>query len=118
MGRRKDTDAGERRTVVLSLKLTAKEKAKLQRRAAKALGAHPNLSEFARTILLGESREATTPIRNTKAIRELVVAITRVGTNLNQLTRIANERRQLPAERHLKTVTARIVATLERVLAL
>ena len=44
--------------------------------------------------------------------------LSKIGTNLNQLAKVANERRALPRQAELKTVSDQIVRTLDKVLTL
>ena len=57
------------------------------------------------------------PARSARPSR-LAVEISRVGNNLNQLAHHANAHNTLPAERALTEATARIIASLDKVLAL
>jgi hypothetical protein len=56
--------------------------------------------------------------RDPRAIRALRVEIRRVGNNLNQLTKLAHEKRAVPQERALAEVAERIIAALDKVEAL
>jgi hypothetical protein len=44
--------------------------------------------------------------------------LSKIGTNLNQLAKVANERRALPREAELREVAGQIKATLIKVLRL
>lgn len=115
MARRKKEDASERRTAALRLQLTPSERADLDARAAIT---GRSLSDFARIILLSDLKKPAPSARDPKAIRALTVELSRVGNNLNQLAHIANERRALPREKDLQDVSARIIAAIEKVMAL
>lgn len=115
MARRQKEDASERLTEFFGFQLTPSQKAELERRA-KATGTSP--SEFARIVLLSDLKAPAPSTRDPAAIRALTVEISRVGNNVNQLAHIANERRAVPEERTLKEVAARIVAALDKVMAL
>ena len=112
MARRSKEDASERRTAGLRLQLTPSERATLEQRA-QTTGL--TLSEFARVVLLSDLKAPAPSARDPQAIRALAVEITRVGVNVNQMAKIANETRALPHERHLREVAAEIKATLEKV---
>ncbi len=114
MARRSKEDAGERRTSFLGLHLTPSERAVLEQRA-QTTGL--SLSEFARIVLLSDLKAPAPSARDPQAIRALAVEITRVGNNVNQLAKIANETRALPHERQLREVATLIKATLEKVTA-
>lgn len=115
MARRQKTDAGERRTAAIKVQLTPSERAELDARAAVT---GRSLSDFVRIVLLSDLKAPAPSARDPQAIRALTVEITRVGTNLNQLAHIANERRALPREKELQEVSRRIVTALEKVMAL
>ena len=112
MARRSKADAGERRTSFLGVQLTPTERAVLEQRA-QTTGL--SLSEFARIVLLSDLKAPAPSARDPQAIRALAVEITRVGNNVNQLAKIANETRALPHERQLREVATLIKATLEKV---
>ena len=114
MARRSKADAGERRTSFLGVQLTPTERAILEQRAATT---GLSLSEFARIVLLSDLKAPAPSARDPQAIRALAVEITRVGNNVNQLAKIANETRALPHERQLREVATLIKATLEKVTA-
>ena len=82
MGRRKQTDEGERRSVSLSLWLTPSERAELDERAAEA---GIRLSDFARAALLGYRVTA-----NGETLRRALFELSAIGNNLNQLARRAH----------------------------
>ena len=66
-------------------------------------------------MLLSDLKAPAPPARDPQALRALAVEITRVGNNVNQMAKIANETRAVPQERHLREVAAEIKATLEKV---
>lgn len=115
MARRRKEDASDRRTAYVSFFVTPVERAELDGRAA-AVGR--SRSEFLRIVALSDLKKPAPSARSPEAIRALALEITRVGTNLNQLAHIANERRELPRKAELEAVSARIVATLEKVMEL
>jgi Bacterial mobilisation protein (MobC) len=53
-----------------------------------------------------------------EAINALAFQLAKIGTNLNQLAHIANETRALRHEAELRMVADRIVAALDKVMAL
>ena len=115
MARRSKADAGERNTAFLGVHLTPSEKADVLGRAA-AIGC--GVSEYARIILLSELKRPAPSARDPRAIRQLAVAIKKVGTNINQLAHVANAINEIPSERVLREVSAQIVEALEKVQAL
>lgn len=76
------------------------------------------LSEFARIVLLSDLKAPAPPARDPEAIGALTFQISKLGTNLNQLAKIANETRVLPREMELRVLAAQIEAALERVIEL
>ena len=112
MARYRRGDIGERRTDFLGMTLTPSEKAELARRA-KATGR--SLSDFARIVLMSDLKCPAPSARDPAALRELSYQLSKVGTNLNQLAKIANERRSLPRETEFREIAARIEHILLRV---
>ena len=115
MARYRADDSGERRTAFLGIHLTPSERGELERRAA-ATGR--TLSDFARIVLLSDLKAPAPSARDPRAIRELTVEITRVGTNQNQLTKLAHQLHAVPQEAEYRQVADRIVAALDKVMAL
>jgi len=66
-------------------------------------------------VLLSDLKAPAPSARDPQALRALAVEITRVGNNVNQMAKIANETRALPHERQLREVAALIRSTLEKV---
>eukprot|EP01037_Dinobryon_pediforme_P017873 gene17873-18103_t len=111
MARRQTNDDSEQRTAFLGVQLTPSEKAELVSRA-NSTGRH--LSEFVRLVLLSDAAKPAPSARDPQAIRALAVEISRVGNNLNQLARLANERRAPAEAKALQDVTDQLTATLEK----
>jgi hypothetical protein len=117
MARYAKSDASERRTASLRLQLTPSERAKLENGAAEA---GTPLSEYVRELCF--RRSGDTPVvagtkRNPDA-RALARALTAIGNNLNQLARIANITKSLPALHELRLTTGSIKTALARVIEL
>ena len=93
--------------------LTPTERAELNRRAA-ATGR--GLSDFARIVLLSDLKAPAPSTRDPEAIRRLTFQLSKIGTNLNQLAKHANETRAMPREADLKSLTDRIAEAIERVM--
>ncbi len=108
-------DRGERRTAFVGFQVTPAERAELERRAAKA---GRSLSDFARIVLLSDLKDPAPAERDPEALRALAFQLSKIGTNLNQLAKVANERRALPREAEFRSVADQVVQTLDRVLAL
>ena len=115
MARREKADAGERLTAIATVHLTPSEYAELKIRADK-LGL--SRSAFARLIVLSDEKAPAPNARDPATIRALAVEISRVGNNVNQLAHVANERRAFPLEKQLKDVSSRIIAALDKVMAI
>lgn len=96
----------ERRDDLLGVRLTATERATLERTAA-ALGL--TVAEFMRRRALGYRLP---PIADDQAaMQSLAAALIPIGNNLNQLTRAANAGRLLP--NGIEEVTGRIAELLD-----
>jgi hypothetical protein len=65
-----------------------------------------SLSDFARTVLLSELKEPPTPRTDPAAVRALVFELSKVGTNLNQLARRANEAAKIGGDKELAALMA------------
>jgi hypothetical protein len=115
MARRKKQDEAERLTAYFGFQVTPAQKTEIEKRA-KATGMSP--SKFARIVLLSDLKAPAPSARDPEAIRALMVEISRVGNNVNQLAHVANERRALPLETQLKEISNRIIAALDKVMAL
>ncbi len=115
MARRKRQDEAERLTEFFGFQVTPTQKAELEKRAA-TTGLTP--SEFARIVLLSDLKAPAPSARDPATLRALAVEISRIGNNVNQLAHVANERGVLPTEKQLKEVASRIMAALDKVMAL
>ena len=113
MPRYRADDHGERRTAGLRLQLTPTERAELEKRAA-ATGR--TLSDFGRIVLLSDLKAPAPPANDPEVRRLLTFQLSKIGTNLNQLTKIANEKRALPLEREIRGVLDRIAVAVEKVI--
>ena len=102
----------ERRTAALHVQLTPDEKAEIERRA-KASGNRK--SDYARIVLLSDLKAPAPPAQDPAAIAELGYQLSKIGTNINQLTKVANEVKDLPLVAELKAIGDRIFAALDRV---
>lgn len=80
MGRPRQA-AGETRGTVLGIRLTAAERAHVEHLAERA--GRPDVSDFARRAILGQP---IPPARDGGELAALIVALNRVGNNLNQIT--------------------------------
>ena len=115
MARRRKEDAAERNTAFLGVHMTPSEKAELLQRA-ESIGC--SVSEFARIVLLSDLKKPAPSERDPRAIRELASAITKVGTNINQLAHVANAMNEVPSERVLREVSVQIMAAIAKVIEL
>jgi hypothetical protein len=104
--------AKKRRTAFFGMFMTPDEKAELVRRAKESGN---RLSDFGRIVLLSDLKAPSPPAHDPAVIAELSYHLSKVGTNLNQLAKVANERHELPREAELKAVIAEIKLTLARV---
>ena len=115
MARRQANDASERRSVLIGFQVSPSERADLDARV-KETG--ETLSQMCRRLTLAEATSPPTSPRDAKAIRELSLALVRIGTNVNQLAHRANEARRVPEERYLRELGDRITDALEKVTGL
>jgi hypothetical protein len=111
MGRLRKDQKAARRTAFAGVHLTPDEREEFDRRTA-ASGLPP--SEWHRRALLSDAN-GSAPACDFEAIRQLVVAINRVGNNVNQMTALANKRGHLPNQKALAAVLAEIVAAARKV---
>jgi hypothetical protein len=65
-----------------------------------------NKSDFIRTVLLSGLKEPPPPRTNPAAVRRLAFELSKVGTNLNQLARRANEAAKLGGAKELAALLA------------
>jgi hypothetical protein len=125
MARRRKQDEAERLTAYFGFQVTPAQKAEIEKRA-KATGMSP--SNFARIVLLSDLKAPAPSVRDPETIRALMVEISRVGTNLNQLARRANEAAKIGGEKELaalmvmetelRSLNAQIAESLVRVIEL
>jgi hypothetical protein len=109
----------ERFTDALHVQLTPTARAALEGRAAKS---GRTLSDYARDVLLSETQAQPAPRPSRldfQAIRALAAQFGRLGNNINQLTRWANEREgALPAQKTLEEMAMILRLCAEKVLTL
>jgi DNA-binding ferritin-like protein len=115
MARLHKEDTSERRTAYVSFFVTPAERDELNERAA-ALGI--GRSEFLRIVALSDLKKPAPNARSPEVIRELANEISRVGNNINQLAKLANECRAMPDKQALNEVTESIIASLGKVRSL
>ncbi len=114
MARYKKSYGGERRTVLIAVKLTRSERAELDA-AAGVLGS--TVSEHARTLLFRHAATTTSARRNPEA-KALADELRAIGINLNQLCRQGHIMGELGERSEdlfkalidLKAATARVIA--------
>lgn len=109
---------GAHRTASVHVQLTPDERSELEA-AALETGAR-SLSAYVRTLCLrrraDDGRVAGT--RRSPDAQRLMFELNAIGNNLNQLTRMANTLRALPAADELRAVTCLLKAAMARVIAL
>jgi hypothetical protein len=115
MARRQANDASERKTSFVGFQVSPSERAELD---ARAVATGESLSEMCRRRMLAAQGSAPPSPRDAKAIRELCLALVRIGTNVNQMAYRANETRRVPEERYLRELGEKVQAALDRVTAL
>ena len=122
---REEKRYGKRARQFLSVRMTDAEKETIKRRAA---GCGMKVSDFARTVLLSDLKEPPPARTDPAAVRALAWELSKVGTNLNQLAKRANEAAKIGGEKELaalmtmemelRAVTARIAETMMHVIEL
>ena len=118
MARYKQSYVGDRRTASVHVQLTPDERAGLETAAA---GAGACLSAYVRALCLcraGEVPRVEGPRRCHPDAERLFYELNAIGNNLNQLTRIANTHRALPAADELRAITRLVREAMARVIAL
>jgi len=117
MARYEQTYAGERRTAALHVQLTPSERAELE---TAAFEAGLSLSHFVRVLCLRRVPEAGALAGSRRNPDAAVLAreLAAIGNNLNQLTRIANTTRVLPAMAELGATLGLLKAVFARVVDL
>jgi len=115
MGRYKTAYSGERQTARVGIVMKLSDRLEVEQRAAKA---GLSLSDYSRAMLLRQRANPVPETRDPAAIRALKAEIARVGNNINQLARIANETKDIRSQRALEAVSAQIMTALQRVIEL
>jgi hypothetical protein len=85
----------------LTVRLTSDDEATIRRRA-ESYGM--SLSEFVRTVVLSGLKEPPPPRTDPAAVRALAFELSKLGTNLNQLARRANEAAKVGSDKELATL--------------
>lgn len=104
---------GKRLTSGLCVQFRPDDKAEIVKRA-KASG--NTLSDFVRIVLLSDLKAPPPPAFDFAKMEDLAFQLSKIGTNFNQMAKVANERRELPREAELKAMAARIFATIDSIL--
>ena len=113
---RRDYD-GEKFTARLRLQLTPSQRETLEKAAARA---GTTLNQYTRELCLRRSGAAETVAgtRRNPDTEQIVAQLIAIGTNLNQLTKVANTTRAAPQFHELKMTTDFLRVVFTRVLAL
>ena len=109
----------------VGVRMNEAEKAKLLKRAG---GYGMSLSDFVRTVILSDVKEPPPPRTDPKAVRKLAFELSKLGTNLNQLAKRANEAAKIGTDKEfaalyamettLKSLAAEIAGTIAHVIEL
>jgi hypothetical protein len=109
----------------LTVRLTTDERETVKRRAESY---RTSLSEFVRTVVLSGLKEPPPPRVDPAAVRALAFELSKLGTNLNQLARRANEAAKIGSDKEmqalqsmetgLRALSAEIAGTLAHVIEL
>ncbi len=114
-----------RRTKFIGAFVTEAEKETV---ATRSIAYGMKQSDFIRTVLLSGLKEPPPPRTDPAAVRALAFELSKVGTNLNQLARVANEaaklggdkdaRALLAMETELRRLGAQLAGTMSQVIEL
>jgi hypothetical protein len=115
MARLPKEDEAPRRTAFLGFQLTPSERAEIDRRAA---ASGYRVSDYCRIILLSGRNAPAPPARDLGLIRAFLAQFAKLGNNVNQMARHANEGRGLPSAKALADMAAQLRAAVQKVLAL
>ena len=103
------------RTAHIGIQVTEEERAEVEKRAK---AQHVRLSDYVREAVLSPEKAPLPPPRDVEGIRALAFQLSKIGTNLNQMAYVANERRALPQEEKFTALADKIVAALDKVYGL
>jgi hypothetical protein len=101
-----------KRTKALHVQLTPDERELIETRA-QSYGR--KLSDFARIVLLSDVKEPPRPLLDPVTALALIYQLQKIGANLNQLAKHANEHRAMPEAAALAEVIGLLKATLSRI---
>ncbi len=104
-----------KRTAHIGIQVTPDERAEIERRA-KASG--NRLSDYVRIVLLSELKAPLPSKTDPQAVMALAFQLSKIGTNLNQLAKVANETHRLNFAARLKAIAAQIEGSLAHVIEL
>jgi hypothetical protein len=103
-----------KRTKALHVQLNADERTVIEERA-RSYGRR--LSDFARIVLLSDLKEPLPPVLDPVTGLALIYQLQKIGGNLNQLMKYANERSAAPEAAAVREVIGQLKATLSRIVA-
>ena len=102
------------RTAHIGIQLTPDERTVIEKRA-QSYGRR--LSDFARIVLLSDVKEPPPPVLDPVTGLALIYQLQKIGGNLNQLMKYANEHRAAPEAAAVREVVGLLKATLSRIVA-
>ena len=102
----------KKRTALLGVKLTPEEKAEIERRSKASAN---SLSDYVRIVLLSDLKAPLPSKTDPEAVRALSFQLSKIGTNLNQLAKVANETHRLQFAARLRAIADQIEASLVHV---
>jgi hypothetical protein len=123
--KREEERRGKYARQFLSVRMTDGEKETIKRRAA---GYGMKVSDFVRAVVLSDLKEPPPSRTDPAAVRGLAFELSKLGTNLNQIARHANEAAKIGGDKELvalmametelRAVSAQIAGALSRVIEL
>ncbi len=99
-------DSDHKRNHLLKIYLTEGEKAKIKK-MAKTVGI--TYSAFGRAVLLDYEFK-----KDLLDLRKIRYELNKIGVNLNQLTRIANQNKRLPEVERIAKIERQLLTTLDK----
>jgi transposase len=102
----------QKRTRALHVQLTPDERGRVETRA-RSYGR--SLSDFVRIVLLSDLKEPPPPALDPAIAGALIYQLQKIGGNLNQLSKHANETRAMPEAAAIAEVIGLLKATLSRI---
>ncbi len=102
----------KKRKAHIGIQVTTDERAEIERRAK---ASNNRLSDYIRIVLLSDLKAPLPSKTDPEAVNALAFQLSKIGTNLNQLAKVANETHRLQFAARLRAIADQIEASLVRV---